>query len=496
MLFQRFDRLLFLQAGGRTVYYGDVGQDSHILIDYFVRNGGPPCPPAANPAEWMLDVIGAAPGSHTDIDWFDTWRNSPEYARVQEHLAELKVERSQLVNPAHTVSDQTREDKASYREFAAPFVAQLREVQIRVFQQIWRSPTYIYSKTVLCGLSALFVGFSLYNTPNTMQGLQNQMFSIFMLLTLFGQLIQQIMPHFVAQRALYEVRERPSKAYSWQAFMISNIVVELPWNSLMSLLIFVCWYYPIGLYRNAEPTDAVTLRGAQMWLFIWTFLLFSSTFAHFMIAAFETAENAGNTGNLLFMLCLLFCGVLATPSQLPGFWIFMYRVSPFTYLVSGMLSVGISNTEVICAENEYLHFDPLNGTCGDYMEAYKSTMGGYVQNALATSDCNFCPISDTNVYLESVSVNYSDVWRNFGIMWVYIVFNIFAACALYWWVRVPKVKKEKADEVPVAAAAQDPIDSEREADREAEENKSARQYEPMTGGQEAGTRDAEKYRKA
>ncbi|KAF3483216.1 multidrug resistance ABC transporter [Arthroderma uncinatum] len=445
VLFQRFDRLLFLQSGGRTVYYGDIGENSQILIDYFVRNGGPPCPPAANPAEWMLDVIGAAPGSHTDIDWHKAWRNSPEYAHVQEHLAELKSERSQQVDLTRTVSGQMREDKASYREFAAPFSEQLREVQLRVFQQLWRSPTYIYSKTVLCSTSALFVGFSLYNSPNTIQGLQNQMFSIFMLLTIFGQLIQQIMPHFVAQRDLYEARERPSKAYSWKAFIIANIMVELPWNTLMSVFMYLCWYYPIGLYRNAEPTDATTLRGAQMWLFIWAFLLFSSTFAHFMIAAFESAENAGNMGNLLFMLSLLFCGVLATPTQLPGFWIFMYRVSPFTYLVSGMLSVGISGTGVTCATNEYLHFDPLNGTCGEYMKKYQSTMGGYVENELATSNCNFCPIRETDVFLKAVSSNYSDVWRNFGIMWVFIVFNIIAACGLYWWVRVPKEKK------PVAA---------------------------------------------
>lgn len=330
------------------VYFGEIGQNSQILIDYFVRNGAPPCPPDANPAEWMLDVIGAAPGSHTSINWFETWRRSPEYARVQEHLAELKHERRHQTNLFRTTSGQKREDKDSYREFAAPFWAQLYQVQVRVFQQIWRSPTYIYSKTALCVLSALFVGFSLFHTPNTIQGLQNQMFGIFMLLTLFGQLIQQIMPHFVAQRALYEVRDRPAKTYSWKAFLIANIVVELPWNSLMSVLMFLCWYYPIGLYRNAEPTDAVHLRGTQMWLMIWTFLLFSSTFAHFMIAAFDAAENAGNLGNLLFLLCLLFCGVLATPDQLPRFWIFMYRVSPFTYLVSGMLSVGISNTNVTC----------------------------------------------------------------------------------------------------------------------------------------------------
>ena len=485
MLFQRFDRLLFLQTGGRTVYYGDIGGNSQVLIDYFVRNGAPSCPPTANPAEWMLDVIGAAPGSHTNIDWFDTWRNSPEYSNVQEHLTKLKSERSQQATLGHTVLGKKQSNKAYNREYAAPFGEQLREVQIRVFQQIWRSPTYIYSKTALCGISGLFIGLSLYDMPNTIQGLQNQIFSVFTLFTIFGSLIQQIMPQFVAQRALYEVRERPSKSYSWKVFMICNIVVELPWNSLMSVLIFVCWYYPIGLYRNAEPSESVTLRGAQMWLFIWTFLLFSSTFAHFMIAAFETIENAGNTGNLLYTLCLLFCGALATPAQLPGFWVFMYRVSPFTYLISGMLSIGIADTEVICAANEYLHFDPLNATCGEYMELYKSMMGGYLEDESAISNCSYCPINDTNVFLDGIAVNYSDVWRSFGIMWVYIAFNIFAAYSLYWLVRVPKVRKEKADD--------NPSDSELDADVKRatlahKESKSVRQVEPMVevGGAPAG----------
>lgn len=129
-----------------------------------------------------------------------------------------------------------------------------------------------------------------------------------MLMTIFGQLVQQIMPHFVTQRALYEARERPSKAYSWKAFMLSNIMVELPWNSLMALLIFLCWYYPIGLYRNAEPTDAVHERGALMFLLILAFLLFTSTFTHMCVAAIETAETAGNIANMLFSLTLIFCG--------------------------------------------------------------------------------------------------------------------------------------------------------------------------------------------
>jgi ATP-binding cassette subfamily G (WHITE) protein 2 (PDR) len=415
MLFQRFDRLLFLAKGGRTVYYGDVGANSKILVDYFVRNGGPACPPSANPAEWMLEVIGAAPGSHTDIDWHHVWRNSAEYAEVKRHLTELKSERGQADALQRTQSAQKREDKAAYREFAAPFGQQLIATTKRVFQQYWRTPSYIYSKILLCVSSAIFIGFSLYQMPNTAQGLQNQMFAIFMLLTIFGQLVQQIMPHFVTQRSLYEMRERPSKTYSWKAFMISNIIVELPWSSLMAVFIYFCWYYPIGLYRNAEPTDSVTLRGFQMFLFIWMFLIFTSTFTHMVIAGIDSAENGGNIANLMFTLCLLFCGVLAQPSDFPRFWIFMYRLSPFTYLVSGMLSVGLANSSVQCAARELIHFQPPSGsTCGEYMKAYTSFAGGFLVDDNATSDCQFCSISDTNVFLKSISSDYSQAWRNFG----------------------------------------------------------------------------------
>ena len=53
MLFQRFDRLLLLAKGGRTVYFGDIGRESKILVDYFQRNGGPKYDPSTNPAEYM-----------------------------------------------------------------------------------------------------------------------------------------------------------------------------------------------------------------------------------------------------------------------------------------------------------------------------------------------------------------------------------------------------------------------------------------------------------
>ena len=144
--------------------------------------------------------------------------------------------------------------------------------------------------------------------PTSLQGLQNQMFAIFMLLIIFPNLVQQMMPSFATQRALYEVRERPSKTYSWQAFMMASIFVELPWNILMSVPAFFSWYYPIGLYHNAEPTNAVTERSGVMFLLILIFLMFTSTFSSMIIAGIEQPETGGNVAELLFSLCLIFNG--------------------------------------------------------------------------------------------------------------------------------------------------------------------------------------------
>ncbi|KIM94629.1 hypothetical protein OIDMADRAFT_106686 [Oidiodendron maius Zn] len=431
MLFQRFDRLLFLAKGGRTVYFGDIGKNSKTMIDYFEHNGAPSCPPDANPAEWMLEAIGAAPGSISDVDWYKTWRSSLEFEAVQTELQSLK---------SHARDTQTPGDEpAGFQEFAAPFSVQLFEVTHRVFQQYWRTPSYIYSKASLCILISMFIGFAFFNAPNTIQGLQNQTFSVFNLLTVFGQLVQQTMPYFVVQRSLYEVRERPSKVYSWKVFMLSQIIVEIPWNTLMSLLMFLCFYYPIGLYKNAEPAGQVHERGALMFLLLWAFLMFTCTFTDMVIAGFNSAEAGGNAANLLFMLCLIFCGILANPDTFPHFWIFMYRVSPFTYLATAMISVAVANTNVVCATNEFLHFAPVAGqTCGEYMNNYITEMGGYLLDSNATDTCSFCTISDTNTYLASSHAYYDQRWRNFGIFLSYSAFNIAGAIFVYWLTRVPK----------------------------------------------------------
>ncbi|KAL8989589.1 MAG: hypothetical protein Q9177_001554 [Variospora cf. flavescens] len=460
ILFQEFDRLLFLAMGGKTLYFGDIGDSSKTVTSYFEGNGARPCGQDENPAEWILKVTGTTPELEKAQDWPSTWNTSEERKAVKAELARMRETLSQQPVAVHA-SD-------ALGAFAAPFGTQLWIVLKRVFQQYWRTPSYLYSKVALCLFSvssapqdskrmtetcltlgyiqAMFVGFSFWKTPNSRQGLQNQLFAVFLLLTIFSNFCQQIMPHFVTQRALYEVRERPSKTYSWTVFILSNILVEIPWNSVMAVLVFVGWYYPIGLRQNAVEAGQVAERGALMFLFILTFMIFAGTFTNMVLAGIESAEAAGNITNLLFSLSLIFCGVLATSTALPGFWIFMYRVSPFTYLVSGMLSVGLANARITCAPDEFLYFSPLPlSSCASYLGPYMEERGGYLRpdSMNSTSECVFCSGSETNMFLAGVSAVYGDRWRNLGIFWVYVIFNVGAAVGLYWLARVPKGKREK-----------------------------------------------------
>jgi ATP-binding cassette subfamily G (WHITE) protein 2 (PDR) len=174
ILFQSFDRLLFLASGGRTVYFGDIGENSKTLTSYFEKNGSRPCGVEENPAEWMLHVIGAAPGSQNDIDWPQVWRESPEKQNIRETLTEMKDDLK------HQIVD---DDSTALREFAAPLSVQFFAVSKRVFEQYWRTPSYLYSKVLLCAGTALFIGFSFWDSPLSLQGLQNQLFAIFMLMT-------------------------------------------------------------------------------------------------------------------------------------------------------------------------------------------------------------------------------------------------------------------------------------------------------------------------
>lgn len=184
ILFQSFDRLLFLAKGGKTVYFGDIGKNSRTLLDYFESNGARACDDQENPAEYMLEIVNSGANSKGE-EWDSVWKNSSQWQANREEIERLH----QNADGAASSGD---EHDSSHAEFAMPFMAQLWAVTYRVFQQYWRTPSYVFAKFALGIAAGLFIGFTFYDADTSQAGMQNVIFSVFMVTTIFSTLVQQV----------------------------------------------------------------------------------------------------------------------------------------------------------------------------------------------------------------------------------------------------------------------------------------------------------------
>ncbi|KZT65216.1 hypothetical protein DAEQUDRAFT_716908 [Daedalea quercina L-15889] len=414
-LFEVFDRLLLLRKGGQTVYFGDLGPNSSTLINYFESHGGRTCGQTENPAEYILDVIGAGATASSDIDWNDAWGKSQEAASLGQELEQIHVEGRQRppVQASMTGAFPTR------------WGYQLCTLLYRDIQYRWRDPSYLMAKLGVNIASGLLIGFTFFKAKDSVQGTQNKLFAIFMSTILSVPLSNQLQVPFLDSRQIYEIRERHSSMYSWTAFLTSQILVEIPWNILGSTLYFFCWYWTVGF-----PSD----RGGFTYLMLGVaFPLYYTTIGQAVAAMCPNAEIAALVFSFLFSFVLSFDGVLQPFREL-GWWRWMYRLSPFTYLIEAMLGQAIGRDKIVCASTELVTIEPpSNTTCGTYMAAFIESSGGYITNGDATSSCQYCAYSTTDAFLEeSFNIYYSHHWRDFGIFIAYIAFNVGCIFAFSW----------------------------------------------------------------
>lgn len=239
------------------------------------------------------------------------------------------------------------------------------------------------------------------------------------------------MPKFVAQRSLYELREKPSKSYSWKVFIASQLLVELPWQTLLGVCTWASFYFSV--YSGDESPE----RQGLVLLFVVQFFVFASSFAQFIAVAMPNAALGSILAVFIFLLCLLFNGIMQPRSALPHFWVFMNRISPLTYYVGGITATALSGRPVNCSSHELSIFSPpKNQTCGQYLREYLNVAAGTLYNPESSSQCEYCALKSADQYLAARDISWDDRWFNFGIVWAYIAFNIIGTIMLYYLCRV------------------------------------------------------------
>ncbi|KAI9370476.1 ABC-2 type transporter-domain-containing protein [Aspergillus egyptiacus] len=418
VLFEMFDDLLLLKSGGRTVYNGELGRDSSKLIEYFERNGGKKCPPDANPAEYMLEVIGAGDPEYKGKDWADVWANSEECKRLSDDINNIIESRK---------DNEKERNKDDDREYAMPIWVQILAVSKRAFVAYWRTPEYNIGKFALHIFTGLFNTFTFWNLKNSYIDMQSRLFSIFMTLTICPPLIQQLQPRFLHFRGLYEAREANSKIYSWTAFVTSAILPELPYSIIAGSLYFNCWYWGIWFPRDSFSSGFT-------WMLLMLFEMFYVGFGQFIAALSPNELFASLLVPCFFTFIVAFCGVVVPYMAIPTFWqSWMYWLTPFHYLIEGFLGVLVHNIPMECVEREEAFFSlpPGTNSCQEYAGAFVSQAPGYVRDA-GNGMCAYCLYSNGDEFASTFNVYYSNKWRDYGIFWAFVMFN-FAAVFFFSW---------------------------------------------------------------
>lgn len=422
-LFEQFDRLLLLKKGGKMVYFGDIGENSSTLLNYFERQSGVQCGISENPAEYMLNCIGAGATASSNFDWHELWINSPECKAARTEVEELQSKL--ILRPA-------TENLELSTKFAASFMTQMKCVLRRTWIQFWRSPIYIRAKFLECVLCALFVGLSYIGINHSISGANESFASIFIMLIIALAMINQLHVFAYASRELYEVREAASNTFHWSVLLLSHTGVEIVWSILCEFLCFICYYWPARYSGNASQAGYFFL------IYVLVFPIYFISYGCWIFYMSPDVASASMINSNLFAAMLLFCGILQPRQKMPGFWRrFMYNVSPFTYVVQSLVAPLVHNKKVICNENEFNIMDPpLGQTCGEYLQTYTSTHTGYIRNPNAMFACEYCPYSYQSQVVEKFNVKWIYRWRNFGLLWAYILFNFFAMLICYYVIRV------------------------------------------------------------
>ena len=410
-LFENFDRLLLLQKGGECVYFGDIGKDSQNLIQYFRRNGAD-CPPDANPAEWMLDAIGAGQTPRIgDRDWGDIWRTSPELVDLKQQIIQIKAQRAEAVRQHGSV-------QKVEKEYAAPMWHQVKIVCKRTNLAFWRSRNYGFTRLFTHIVIAGVTGFAFFQLPDTRSALQYRIFVIFNVTVLPAIILQQVEPRYDMSRLVF-YRESASKTYSQFAFALSMVIAELPY----SILCAVCFFLP--LYYLPGFQSATSRAGYQFFMVLIT-EIFAVTLGQMISALTPNSLIASQLNPPIVIIFTLFCGVAIPKPQIPGFWrAWLYPLDPFTRLIGGMVVTELHGREVDCAQNELNHFTaPPNQTCGEYMRPFFERGGaGYLMKN-ATQTCEFCAYKVGDQFYHTFGMEFAHRWRDLGIFIAYIASNL------------------------------------------------------------------------
>jgi ATP-binding cassette subfamily G (WHITE) protein 2 (SNQ2) len=424
-VFGAFDDLLLMRSGGRTVYFGELGDACTSMTSYFARNGAEPIDDMTNPADYMLRVIGGGIDSKRKAqmrDWADIWQDSPECKAALEKLEELKKTSRGRYTLTYKPPTRRQQWRRAYY------------VTIRQLISYWRTPTYNFSRMVLAVALGLMIGLFFLKLPRNNTALDSYVSVVYLSLLYGVFLIQNVLgPTFQERAAFY--REIASGTYKPIAYAFAIGIAEIPYTIVGSVIFTLLVFFMVGY------------PAAQYGYFLLMNILFSlfTTSLGQLLAALLSSQVVGvMIVGMLIPLMNVFSGFLQPYPDIPHWLWWAYYADPYRWALEGVVVACVDNVAFHCDPGEFRFF-PLppsfNGDCSDggTLNYYNETSASVCAAAGVTvangsvACCRYCPVTNGRQIIEEFGLHANWKWIDIGaVAGFYALFRIANTLALLY----------------------------------------------------------------
>ncbi|XP_039051271.1 pleiotropic drug resistance protein 1-like isoform X2 [Hibiscus syriacus] len=331
-IFDAFDEVRICRRGGEEIYVGPLGRHSFHLIKYFEEiNGIPKIKDGYNPATWMLEVTSEAQEEAIGVNFTSIYKNSELYRRNKTLVKELS-------NPAPGSKDlyfQTRYSQSMLTQCIACLWKQ--------YWSYWRNTPYNAVRFFFTNFIALLFGtifWDLGSKRTRPQDVLNSMGSMYAAVLFIGfQNASSVQPVVAVERTVF-YRERAAGMYSALPYAFGQVVIELPYILVQTVIYGVIVYAMIGFEWTAHKFFW------YLFFMYFTFLYF--TFYGMMTVAVTPDHNiAGIISSAFFALWNLFSGFIIPRTRIPVWWRWYYWFCPISWSLYGLIASqygGIKDT--------------------------------------------------------------------------------------------------------------------------------------------------------
>ncbi|XWS73071.1 hypothetical protein CRYUN_Cryun02cG0094100 [Craigia yunnanensis] len=329
-IFDAFDELFLMKRGGEELYVGPLGSHSCQLIKYFEEiNAIPKIKDGYNPATWMLEITSAAQEEALGVNFTNIYKNSELYRRNKALIKELST-------PAPGSQDlhfQTR--------YSQHFFIQCMACLWKQYWSYWRNPPYTAVRFIFTTFIALMFGtifWDLGSKRTRRQDILNAMGSMYASVLFLGfQNAASVQPVVAVERTVF-YRERAAGMYSALPYAFGQLVIELPYTLIQSVIFGVIVYAMIGFEW--------TVHKFFWFLFFMYFTLLYNTFYGMMTVAVTPNFNiAAIVSTFFYMLWNVFSGFIIPRTKIPIWWRWYYWICPTAWTLYGLVASQFGDIE-------------------------------------------------------------------------------------------------------------------------------------------------------